>query len=41
MTTAAYLVSGKGEELALYSAAHGAGRAMNRKRQKKVPQFLI
>lgn len=32
MTTAAYLVSGKGNDRALQSAAHGAGRAMSRKR---------
>lgn len=35
MTTAAYLVSGKGEEQALFSASHGAGRAMSRKRAKE------
>jgi tRNA-splicing ligase RtcB (3'-phosphate/5'-hydroxy nucleic acid ligase) len=35
MTTAAYLVSGKGEEQALYSASHGAGRAMSRKRARE------
>jgi tRNA-splicing ligase RtcB (3'-phosphate/5'-hydroxy nucleic acid ligase) len=35
MTTAAYLVSGKGIEQALYSASHGAGRAMSRKRAKE------
>lgn len=35
MTTAAYLVSGKGEEQALFSAAHGAGRSMSRKRAKE------
>ncbi|MCU7550468.1 RtcB family protein [Chitinophagaceae bacterium LB-8] len=35
MTSAAYLVSGKGVEQALYSASHGAGRAMSRKRAKE------
>lgn len=35
MTTAAYLVSGKGIDQALYSASHGAGRAMSRKRAKE------
>lgn len=35
MTTAAYLVKGKGVANALYSAAHGAGRAMSRKRAKE------
>jgi tRNA-splicing ligase RtcB len=35
MTTAAYLVSGKGAENALYSASHGAGRAMSRKRARE------
>lgn len=35
MTTAAYLVSGNGVEQALYSASHGAGRAMSRKRAKE------
>lgn len=35
MTTAAYLVSGKGAAGALYSASHGAGRAMSRKRAKE------
>lgn len=35
MTTAAYLVSGKGIPDALYSASHGAGRAMSRKRAKE------
>jgi len=35
MTTAAYLVSGKGDEQALYSASHGAGRAMSRKRARE------
>lgn len=35
MTTAAYLVSGRGVGSALYSAAHGAGRAMSRKRAKE------
>jgi tRNA-splicing ligase RtcB len=34
MTTAAYLVSGKGIGQALYSASHGAGRDMSRKRAK-------
>lgn len=35
MTTPAYLVTGKGVEQALYSASHGAGRAMSRKRAKE------
>jgi tRNA-splicing ligase RtcB len=35
MTTAAYLVSGNGVGQALYSASHGAGRAMSRKRAKE------
>lgn len=35
MTTAAYLVKGKGEAQALYSASHGAGRAMSRKRARE------
>jgi tRNA-splicing ligase RtcB len=35
MTTAAYLVSGNGIGQALYSASHGAGRAMSRKRAKE------
>jgi tRNA-splicing ligase RtcB len=35
MTTAAYLVSGKGVEESLYSASHGAGRAMSRQRAKE------
>ncbi|MVT09742.1 RtcB family protein [Chitinophaga tropicalis] len=35
MTTAAYLVSGKGVEHSLYSASHGAGRAMSRKRARE------
>jgi tRNA-splicing ligase RtcB len=35
MATAAYLVEGKGVGSALYSAAHGAGRAMSRKRAKE------
>ncbi|MCW3467256.1 RtcB family protein [Chitinophaga nivalis] len=35
MTTAAYLVMGKGIGQALYSASHGAGRAMSRKRAKE------
>ena len=35
MSTAAYLVSGKGREAALYSASHGAGRAMSRQRAKE------
>jgi len=35
MTTAAYLVNGRGAEQALYSASHGAGRAMSRKRAKE------
>lgn len=35
MTTQAYLVRGKGEPGALYSASHGAGRAMSRKRARE------
>lgn len=35
MTTAAYLVAGKGVGEALFSASHGAGRAMSRKRAKE------
>ncbi|HEX9509748.1 MAG TPA: RtcB family protein [Puia sp.] len=35
MTTAAYLVKGRGVDGALYSASHGAGRAMSRKRAKE------
>ncbi len=35
MTTAAYLVSGNGVEQSLFSASHGAGRAMSRKRAKE------
>ncbi len=35
MTTPAYLVCGKGEPGALYSASHGAGRAMSRKRARE------
>ena len=35
MTEAAYLVSGKGIDSALNSAAHGAGRAMSRQRAKE------
>lgn len=35
MTTPAYLVAGKGVDNALYSASHGAGRAMSRKRAKE------
>lgn len=35
MTTAAYLVAGKGQPDALYSASHGAGRAMSRKRARE------
>ncbi|NLR81557.1 RtcB family protein [Chitinophaga eiseniae] len=35
MCSAAYLVKGKGVEQALYSASHGAGRAMSRKRAKE------
>lgn len=35
MTTAAYLVMGKGVENALQSASHGAGRAMSRQRAKE------
>ena len=34
MTTAAYLVKGKGADAALFSAAHGAGRAMSRQKAK-------
>ena len=34
MTEAAYLVSGRGEPDALFSAAHGAGRAMSRQKAK-------
>jgi len=34
MTTPAYLVAGKGCGAALYSAAHGAGRAMSRQKAK-------
>lgn len=34
MTTPAYLVTGKGEADALYSASHGAGRAMSRQAAK-------
>ncbi|WP_126970477.1 RtcB family protein [Gynurincola endophyticus] len=34
MTTPAYLVSGKGNNEGLYSASHGAGRAMSRQRAK-------
>jgi tRNA-splicing ligase RtcB len=35
MTTPAYLVRGKGVPGSLYSASHGAGRAMSRKRAKE------
>ncbi|HWV66988.1 RtcB family protein [Chitinophaga sp.] len=35
MCTAAYLVMGKGVDNALYSASHGAGRAMSRKRARE------
>jgi tRNA-splicing ligase RtcB len=35
MTTAAYLVKGKGVDSALFSASHGAGRAMSRKRARE------
>jgi tRNA-splicing ligase RtcB len=35
MTTAAYLVTGKGVEQSLHSASHGAGRAMSRKRARE------
>lgn len=35
MTTAAYLVSGKGIENALNSASHGAGRTMSRQKAKE------
>lgn len=34
MTTSAYLVMGKGVEHSLYSASHGAGRAMSRSKTK-------
>ncbi|MCD0486690.1 RtcB family protein [Pedobacter sp. MC2016-14] len=34
MTTAAYLVSGKGTSESLYSASHGAGRIMSRQKAK-------
>jgi len=34
MTTPAYLVSGKGASSSLYSASHGAGRAMSRQKAK-------
>jgi tRNA-splicing ligase RtcB (3'-phosphate/5'-hydroxy nucleic acid ligase) len=34
MTTPAYLVMGKGMEHALYSASHGAGRAMSRSKAR-------
>lgn len=35
MTTAAYLVAGKGNDQSLHSAAHGAGRAMSRMKAKQ------
>lgn len=35
MTTAAYLIRGKGIEASLNSASHGAGRAMSRQRAKE------
>lgn len=35
MTTAAYLVEGSGAAHSLYSASHGAGRAMSRQRAKE------
>ncbi|OOQ61586.1 RtcB family protein [Mucilaginibacter pedocola] len=35
MTTPAYLVAGKGVSDALYSASHGAGRAMSRQKAKE------
>ena len=35
MTTAAYLVEGTGSVQSLYSASHGAGRAMSRQRAKE------
>jgi tRNA-splicing ligase RtcB len=35
MTSAAYLVAGRGAEQALYSASHGAGRAVSRQRAKE------
>ncbi|MFY0254085.1 RtcB family protein [Chitinophaga sp. 30R24] len=35
MCSAAYLVTGKGAEHSLYSASHGAGRAMSRKKAKE------
>ncbi len=35
MTTAAYLVSGKGQADSLFSASHGAGRALSRQRARE------
>ncbi|TJZ62734.1 RtcB family protein, partial [Sphingobacterium olei] len=35
MTAPAYLISGKGNDQALYSASHGAGRAMSRQKAKE------
>lgn len=35
MTTPAFLVRGKGNEAAIHSASHGAGRAMSRKKAKE------
>lgn len=35
MTTAAYLVTGKGVEQSLFSASHGAGRKMSRKQARE------
>jgi tRNA-splicing ligase RtcB (3'-phosphate/5'-hydroxy nucleic acid ligase) len=35
MSTPAYLVAGKGSDNALYSASHGAGRAMSRQKAKE------
>lgn len=35
MTTAAYLVTGRGVEQSLFSASHGAGRMMSRKRARE------
>jgi tRNA-splicing ligase RtcB len=35
LTTPAYLVSGKGDDRSLFSASHGAGRAMSRQKAKE------
>jgi len=35
MTAPAFIVSGKGEELSLFSASHGAGRMMSRRQAKE------